>query len=368
MTLSTNQPFNPNRDPRKNIEINIGKSCNNRCVFCLDGLPKKEDRSYIDFDFMQAELQRWYTEGHRSVGFLGGEPTTYPKIVESVQFAKNLGYTRIAIATNATKLRLAHFTDKLLDAGLTRVTISMHGHTASLEDKLTRVPGNFLKKCQAILYLQEKRKQGFLPDGLSINIVLNGWNYKYLPKMLQFFYEKMGIVDIRVNYIRPEGYAEGNKDLTPRFTEVVPYLVKAILLNEYHFKKTFTFGGIPMCMLPPQIRNSEEILRKYMGEYRDLSTNCSIRGESMTEVEAMYGEQLHDTNDHHAQRYQAQQVQDGVSVVENGRARFNWQDRKRFDLKAHPPVCNTCTQYHVCEGVWDGYLQIWDSTELHPIQ
>ena len=209
-----NQPFNPERDPRKNVEINIGKACNNRCVFCIDGLPKREDRSYMPFDQMKSELKRWHDEGHRSVGFLGGEPTTYPKIVDSVAYAKELGFTRIAIATNATKLRLHHFTDRILDAGLTRITISMHGHTAELEDKLTRVPGNFEKKVAAIEYLQEKRREGYLPDGLSVNIVLNGWNAPHLPKMMQFFYRSMGLDDLRVNFIRPEGYAEGDADLT----------------------------------------------------------------------------------------------------------------------------------------------------------
>ena len=38
----SNQPFNPLRDQRRNVEINVGKACNNRCVFCLDGMPKKE--------------------------------------------------------------------------------------------------------------------------------------------------------------------------------------------------------------------------------------------------------------------------------------------------------------------------------------
>ena len=170
------QPENPLRDKRRNVEINVGKACNNRCVFCLDGMPKKEDRSYMPFEQMKQELESWHAQGHRSVGFLGGEPTTYPKIVQSVAYARELGFTRVAIATNATKLRLRHFTDRILDAGLTRVTISMHGHTAELEDRLTRVPGNFEKKCTAIRYLREKKLEGFLPDGLSVNIVLNGWN------------------------------------------------------------------------------------------------------------------------------------------------------------------------------------------------
>ncbi len=49
---SGNQPKSALRDPRKNVEINIGKACNNRCVFCIDGLPKAEDRSYMPWPQM----------------------------------------------------------------------------------------------------------------------------------------------------------------------------------------------------------------------------------------------------------------------------------------------------------------------------
>ncbi len=335
-----NQLYNPIRDTRRNVEINIGKACNNRCVFCLDGLPKREDRSYMPFAQMKGEIDRWFADGHRSMGFLGGEPTTYPKIVQSVAYARQVGFTRIAIATNATKLRLTHFTDKLLDAGLTRITISMHGHTASLEDRLTRVPGNFDKKCAAIRYLNRKRAAGFLPDGLSINIVLNGWNYRYLPKIMRFFYEDMALDDVRVNFVRPEGYADGSRSLTPRYSKVVPVLMKAILLNEYHFHKTFTFGGFPLCVLPRELTGSERLLKKYMGEYRDLSTDCSIRSEG---------------------------VEDGVVSIGGGRARFNWQDRKRHDLKSRPAACSDCSQLSLCEGVWQGYRDIWDDAEFHAI-
>ena len=61
----TNQPFNPNRDPRKNVEINLGKACNNRCVFCLDGMPKREDRSYLPWETLKVEMERWANSGHR---------------------------------------------------------------------------------------------------------------------------------------------------------------------------------------------------------------------------------------------------------------------------------------------------------------
>ncbi|MCA9625503.1 MAG: radical SAM protein, partial [Myxococcales bacterium] len=173
----SNQVASAYRDRRRNVEINVGKACNNKCVFCLDGMPKKEDQRFIDFEVMRAELERWYREGHRSVGFLGGEPTMYPRIADSIRHARDLGYTRIALATNAMMFRRMRFVDQLIDAGLSRVTISMHGHTRELEDRLTDVPGAFDKKCEALANLRKRRDEGALKDGLSVNIVLNGWNY-----------------------------------------------------------------------------------------------------------------------------------------------------------------------------------------------
>lgn len=358
-----NQPKSTLRDPRKNVEINIGKACNNRCVFCIDGLPKREDRSYMPWPQMQAELKKWADEGYRSVGFLGGEPTTYPKICDSVAYARELGFTRVAIATNATKLRLQHFADRILDAGLTRVTISMHGHTAELEDRLTRVPGNFDKKCQAIRYLVQRRREDptILKDGLSVNIVLNGWNFRYLPKMMRFFYEDMGVDDLRVNFIRPEGYAEGDRDLTPRYPKVVPVLIKAIVLAETHFRKVFTFGGFPMCVLPPALRNNHDLLSRYMGEYRDLSTACSIRSDGGDVIPP--GKVPIDGS------WVNQPKSSVVAFDKNEeRARFSWQDRKRHDLKGMPAACQRCDLSNVCEGVWKGYLEIWGEVDCKPIR
>lgn len=336
-----NQVYNPIRDTRRNVEINIGKACNNRCVFCIDGMPKREDRSYMPWEDMERELRFWAESGSRSVGFLGGEPTTYPHIVQSVALAKELGFTRIALATNATRLRLTHFTDKLLEAGLTRTTISMHGHTAELEDKITRVPGVYAKKVDAIRYLLKKKEDGFLADGVSVNIVLNGWNYRHLLHMMKFFYDDLGLPDLRVNFVRPEGYAEGDPEITPTYTQVVPYLVKAIALSEAHWKrKTFTFGGFPLCVLTPKLRNDDRLLKKYMGEYRDLSTDCSVRQE---------GDGF------------------GIEEVKDGRSRFNWQDRKRFDLKQAPAACSACSKVDLCEGVWKGYVDIHGEGEIRAI-
>lgn len=334
----SNQLFNEIRDTRRNIEINVGKACNNRCVFCIDGLPKREERVYISWEDMQRELKFWHDSGSRSVGFLGGEPTTYRHLPESVAYAKELGFTRIAIATNAVKLRKPEYSDLLINNGLTRVTISMHGHTAELEERLTRVPKVYQKKVDAIHHLAQRKREGFLQDGLSVNIVINGWNYKHLPQMMNFFYRDLGLDDLRINFVRPEGYAEGDPDICVPYKKVVPYLVKAVVLSERHFKReTFTFGGFPLCVLPPALRGNEYLLKKYMGEYRDLSTDCSVKQDG---------------------------AGFGIEQINDGRSRFNWQDRKRFDLKTAPAACSSCSKVTLCEGVWAGYIDIHGDKEI----
>lgn len=332
------------RDTRRNVEINVGKICNNKCVFCLDGLPATEMRRYMPYPEMQGEIQRWFDAGTRSVGFLGGEPTTYPWILEAVRFARDLGYTRIALATNGTKFFRHEFVDRLLDAGLTRVTMSMHGHNAKLEDALTLVPGNFEKKKSGLKYLLEQRAAGKLRDNVSVNVVVNAWNYRFLPNILRFFFE-LGLDDVRANFVRAEGYAETETALIPKLTDVVPYVLKAVLLNEYHYKRTFTLGSFPLCVLPRELITNQNLARKYIGEFRDLDTDCSIK--TLT----------------------SDGFPDGIATIEDGRARFNWQDRKKYDLKAQPEArCAGCRYANVCEGVWKNYLPVHGDGELRAIK
>ena len=58
-----------------------------------------------------------------------------------------------------------------------------------------------------------------------------------------------------------------------------------------------------------------------------------------------------------------------AKTIEDGRARFNWQDRKKHDLKAQPEHrCQGCRYAGVCEGVWKNYLPVHGDAELHAIR
>jgi MoaA/NifB/PqqE/SkfB family radical SAM enzyme len=288
-----------------------------------------------------AEIRSWADKGHRSVGFLGGEPTIHPRLVDAVAFARGQGFTRIAIATNGRRLADSGFTDALLDAGLTRVTVSMHAHTAALEDRLTGVKGAFAQKVDALRHLLGRQSEGRLPDGVAINMVLNAWNCEHLLRIQRFFCRELGISDLRINFIRAEGNAEGSRELTPRFGTAVRQLMKAVVLNEAHYEATLTFGGFPLCVLPRSFRRDPDLVRRYVGELRDMDTDCSIRSEGTQSP--------------------------GHLSMADGRARFNWQQRKRFDLKSPVKACQECHLTALCEGVWNAYLDLYGDPEFKAV-
>lgn len=336
--MSTDLDDHP-MDTRRNVEINLGKRCNSRCVFCLDGQATAAQRQPIAFEELKREIRRWADLGHRSVGFLGGEPTTYPQLVEGVAYARQQGFSRITVATNGLRLHRPEYADELLAAGLTRVTVSLHSHRAELEDRFTTVVGSFEKKTAAIHHLIRRQGAGALPDGISINMVLNAWNAPHLLQIQKFFLRELQVVDLRINFIRAEGNAEGSRELTPRYARVVSPLMKAVALNETHYRHTLTFGGFPLCVLPQAFLNDEELVRRYFGEYRDLATDCSIRSEGPH----------------------------GHVAIADQRARFNWQERKRQDLKSPIAVCGRCSAAARCEGVWNAYLELYGDEEFNPL-
>lgn len=331
----------PRRDDRRNVEINVGKGCNGRCVFCLDGQVSAAQRAPMAFEDLASEIRLWAEKGHRSVGFLGGEPTIHPHLVEAVALAREQGFTRITIATNGRRLADTDFADRLLDAGLTRVTMSMHGHTAALEDRLAGVDGAYEQKVAALRHLRRRQDEGRLPDGVAVNMVLNAWNCEHLLRIQKLICRELNIGDLRINFIRAEGNAEGSRELTPRYRVAVRQLMKAVALNEAHYGATLTFGGFPICVLPRSFRADPDLVRRYVGEYRDMDTDCSIRSEGVNSP--------------------------GHLSVADGRAHFNWKERKRHDLKSPAPACAECAATPLCEGVWNAYLEIYGDAEFKAV-
>lgn len=319
----------------RRVEINLGHRCNNKCVFCMSDVYRDAKSPWADLDKVKSELREFYGRGCRSLGFLGGEPTVYPRLLECMAYAKELGYTRIALCTNGTRLSNPDFCRRLVEAGLTRVALSVHSHRAELEDgPITGVPGNLGRKIKALGNLFALRRRGFLPDNISLNPVLCGPTLPDMEGYIRFF-SRLGVRDIRFNYIWPQGGVVGDKEWTPSFRQAIPAIARILLLNERRLKLRLTFGGIPKCVL----------------RFAGLSPALTA---------------------HFAAKYFDEGVFDPANDVSlaggGGKERFVWQEQKRDALKTMGPDCGTCRHAGGCEGVWRTYAELHGFSELEPVR
>lgn len=319
----------------RNLELNIGRACNNHCLFCVSGKAARDARMWVPLEKARREMEVAYERGCRSLGFLGGEPSIYPQLLDVVAYARKLGYTRVALATNAMVFDNPEFARACVEAGVTRVTISMHGHTRRIEHRITRVPNAFDRKVKAIENLLALKREGRLPDNLSANPVVNRLNFRFIPQMVRFF-AGLGIDDVRFNCIRNYGSAVDVPGLCPTFTEIRPYLESMVEENERGHRISVTLGEFPYCVLPWVLHTNPPLFRRYVGEFHDYVTDVAIFA--------------------------------APRKADDRLARFTWQDSKRNDLKMKVDACRECRYFEPCEGAWRSYVYLHGSQEIRPVR
>ena len=322
-------------EPRR-VEIHLGTRCNSRCAFCMSSVPRDQREPWAVPERVRAELRHYYKRGCRAAGFLGGEPTAYPGLPACIAYARKLGYARISICTNGLRFSDAGFCRELVDAGLTRVTLSVHSHLARVEDRLiTRVRGALARKVRAVRNLVALRDQGRLPGNIALNPVLCRPNLEGLEGYADFF-GGLGVDDIRFNYIWPHGEARGERAWVPSLREAMPRVVRLILRNEKGSRRRLSFGGVPKCALllaGVSPRLLEHLAARYFDEAGfDPGNDVTMAGQAGGREE-----------------------------------RFVWQERKKDVLKVQAPGCRNCRHQDRCEGVWASYADIYGFGELTPL-
>ena len=325
---STKPPVTLNED--RNYEVNIGKLCNNACMFCANGKISKEEFSFVEYEKIENEIRKAHREGFRSLGFLGGEITIHPDVLKIVSTAKRLGFERIAICTNGRRLSDREFTERLIESGVTRFMVSIHSHIEEVENYLNGRKNAYKEKIAGLKNLIELNRKHRIVHGISLNTCIHKLNYKQLIDFCVFF-RQIGITDFRFNFIRPENRAEYDKNIIPTLTEIKEYIYRLIEWNEKEGNLSIAFGDIPFCLLPEELLSDIKLLKRYIGEFRDFDTFVTT--------------------------FKSRTDEDFID-------RFSWRERKSNYLKQKSPVCNRCILDPVCEGLFKSYINLYGIGEI----
>jgi MoaA/NifB/PqqE/SkfB family radical SAM enzyme len=175
---------------RPELWLRLTRVCNERCLFCYD--ESAMDGSVVPVGVLHRQLREGRGRGLSEVNFTGGEPTLHPHFDKIARLAKLLGYAKIHVTTNGRRFKDRAFLDAAMAAGLGSATFSVHGHTAELNDALTRAHGSFE---DSIAGLRNAVQAGL---AVGIHVVVGRQNAPYAAEILRYF-EGLGVE--RVHFI-----------------------------------------------------------------------------------------------------------------------------------------------------------------------
>ena len=179
--------------------VRLTRLCNQRCTFCLDSW--NHNGTYVDTEQLKQYIELGHTLGRERLILSGGEPTIHPDYVKLIRHGRKAGYDWVQTVTNGMMFAYPEFTRRCLQAGLDEVTMSIHGHTPKIQDRLVGVKGAFKKAVAGIRNIQA------LSGGktvINIDIVINKQNVRYLRDIIDYF-RGMGIHEFDLLYIVPFG-------------------------------------------------------------------------------------------------------------------------------------------------------------------
>ncbi|MDD4290462.1 MAG: radical SAM protein [Patescibacteria group bacterium] len=124
--------------------------CNNRCSWCyapseITSSKEKrfDDKKENEFIDLIDDLNV------KKVILIGGEPSIYSNLERVIERISKKGI-RASMVTNGRKLSDYDFVQKVGDAGLTSLTVSIEGSSPEIHDSITRISGSFYETLQGI--------------------------------------------------------------------------------------------------------------------------------------------------------------------------------------------------------------------------
>ena len=294
-----------------------GFSCNSYCHFCIDlnkrDVPDKSTQQIL------REMVEAKGKGVTYLEMIGGESTIRGDFLSLVRAAKKLGFKDVVVVTNGRMLSYPDFAKATVEAGVTELIFSIHGHDAKLHDAVTAAPGSFAQLLQAIANV---RALGF--NRIFGNCTVVKPNMRHLPDIGRLML-KLGIHHSEFIFVDPNyGGAYSNfEGLVPRISEAAPYMRETLDVGRAAGVRDWTARYVPLCHFTDYLDQISEI--------REVTTFRTR---------------------HWAPDFKNEDV--GASRGAHGR------------LKTER--CTGCSLFDSCEGIWKEYLKRYDDSELIPVK
>ena len=169
------------------IEIRPVTGCNLNCIYCSvdEGTPSKKQIDFVvEKDYLIKELKKvidFKDMGNIEVHINAqGEPLLYADIVDLIKDIRKIKPVKvISMDTNGTLLT-KELTDKLAEAGLTRINLSLNALSQGIAKKIANTPYNLKKVLEIAEYIPKRL------DLIIAPVWIPGCNDKEIPGLIEF--------------------------------------------------------------------------------------------------------------------------------------------------------------------------------------
>lgn len=138
LELETTAPFSATPTAPYRMDLALTYRCNNACAHCYNARPRNYPELSTEEWF--AILDKLWELGIPHIVFTGGEPTMRADLPELIQHAEQNGQIT-GLNTNARRLKDPAYLQKLIDAGLDHVQITLESHLPEIHDQMVCAPG-----------------------------------------------------------------------------------------------------------------------------------------------------------------------------------------------------------------------------------
>jgi radical SAM protein with 4Fe4S-binding SPASM domain len=138
LDLEVRPPFSARPSAPYRMDLAVTYRCNNDCPHCYNA----RERSFPELptDAWKRLLDRIWEVGIPHVVFTGGEPSLRADLPELVAYAQSKGQVT-GMNTNARRLSDPAYVQKLVDAGLDHVQITLESHDPVVHDRMVAAKG-----------------------------------------------------------------------------------------------------------------------------------------------------------------------------------------------------------------------------------
>ncbi len=225
--------------------VDLTNRCNLRCPICFanaNAAGYVYEPSFEQVTRMLTMLREQRPVPTPAVQFSGGEPTIYPKFIESVAKAKELGFSQIQAATNGIMFaKNPDFLEKARDAGLNTIYLQFDG----LKDEIYMASRGVPLLETKLKVIENVRKlEGRKPSIVFVPTIVKGINDDQVGEIFRFALKNIDVVrGINFQPVAFTGRIDQEERAKHRYT--LPDLVKGLVQQSNGQLKEEDFYPVP---------------------------------------------------------------------------------------------------------------------------